>query len=198
MTTTVLLVRHAAHDRLDRVLCGRMPGVTLGEAGCSQAATLAERLGCEAVAAVYASPLARARETAELIARRLGLEVQVVDALNEIDLGDWSGRSFEELRGDSHWQRWNTARSLTRPPGGETMLEAQVRVVAAVERLCAAHPEESIVVVSHADVIKAALAHYLGLPLDATARFEIAPASISSLVVGAWGAKVLSLNEKAA
>ncbi len=198
MTTTVFLVRHAAHDRLDRVLCGRMPGVALGAEGRAQAAAVAERLARERIAAVHASPLDRARETAAFVAGRLGLAVEVDGGLNEIDLGGWSGRGFEELRDDPHWRLWNTARSLTRPPGGETMLEAQVRIVGALERLCAAHPDEAIALVSHADLIKAALAHILGLPLDAIARFEIGPASVSCLVAGAWGAKVLGLNERVA
>ncbi len=195
MTTTVFLVRHAAHDRLNRILCGRMPGVSLGTDGRAQAAALAERLARESLAAVYASPLERACETAEPLARHREIDVQVVDALNEIDIGAWTGRAFDDLRDDPHWTRWNTARSVTRPPVGETMLEAQTRVVGGIERLCAAHPEQGIALVSHADVIKAALAYYLGLPLDAILRFEISPASISKLVLGDWGAKVISMNE---
>ena len=198
MTTTVFLVRHATHDRLNRVLCGRMPGVTLGAEGRDQAAALAACLRREPIAAVYASPLERARETAQPLAERLGLDVQVMDALNEIDVGVWSGRTFDDLSDDPLWNRWNTARSVTRPPGGETMLEAQARVVGGIGRLCAAHPEQSVALVSHGDVVKAALAYYLGLPLDAILRFEISPASVSTLVVGDWGAKVFSMNKGAA
>jgi len=198
VTTTVHLVRHAAHDRLDRILCGRMADVTLSAQGRTQAAALAARFAEESVAAIYASPLDRARETAEPIAEHLGRAVQVREAFSEIDLGAWAGRAFDDLRDDPHWTRWNTARGVTRPPGGETMLEAQVRIVAGLERLCAEHPAESVVVVSHADMIKAALAYHLGLPLDAILRFEIGPASVSTLLVGAWGAKVVSLNEKVA
>lgn len=198
MTTTVFLVRHAAHDRLNRILCGRMPGVTLGAEGRAQAAALAERLARENVAAVYVSPLERARETAETLSQRLGIAAHVVDELNEIEIGAWTGRAFDELRDDPHWTRWNTARSVTRPPGGETMLEAQARIVGGIERLCAAHPDQSIALFSHADVIKAALAYHLGLPLDAILRFEISPASVSTLVVGDWGAKVIRMNEVSA
>ena len=197
MTTTVFFVRHATHDWLNRILCGRMPGVTLGAEGRAQAAALAVRLQREPIAAVYASPLERARETAQPLAEGLRLDVQIRDALNEIDVGAWSGRTFDDLRDDPHWTRWNTARNVTRPPGGETMLEAQVRIVSAIERLCAAHPEQSVALVSHGDVIKAALAYYLGLTLDAILRFDISPASVSTLVVGDWGAKILSMNEGA-
>lgn len=198
MTTTVFLVRHAAHDRVDRILCGRMPGVSLSQAGRKQAARLADRLAREPIATIHTSPLDRARETAAPLAVRLGLPAEVVEDLLEIDLGAWSGRSFDELETDPLWAAWNKARAMTRAPGGETMLEAQWRVVRHIERLRARYPERGVVLVSHGDVIKAALAYHLGLPLDAYGRFEISPASISTLVVGDWGAKVLSLNEVAA
>jgi len=197
VTTTVFLVRHATHDRLNRILCGRMPGVTLGAEGRAQAAALPARLRREPIVAVYASPLERACETAQPLADGLRLDVQVLDALNEIDVGAWSGRTFDDLRDDPLWTRWNTARNVTRPPGGEMMLEAQVRIVGAIEHLRAAHPEQSVALVSHGDVIKAALAYYLGLALDAILRFDISPASVSTLVVGDWGAKILSMNEGA-
>ena len=197
MTTTVFLVRHATHDRLNRILCGRMPGVTLGAEGRAQAAALPARLRREPIVAVYASPLERTRDTAQPLADGLRLDVQVMDALNEIDVGAWSGRTFDDLRDDPLWTRWNTARNVTRPPGGEMMLEAQVRIVGAIEHLRATHPEQSVALVSHGDVIKAALAYYLGLALDAILRFDISPASVSTLVVGDWGAKILSMNEGA-
>ena len=196
--TTLFLVRHAAHDVVDRVLCGRMAGVRLAEHGRAQAERVAARLSRETIAAVQASPLDRARETAEPIARRLGLGVEVVDALTEIDVGEWTGQPFDELRDDPRWTLWNAARSSTRAPGGETMLEVQGRMVGHMEALRARFPDGAVVLVSHADVIKAALAYCLGLSLDALQRFEIAPASLSTVVIGDWGAKVVSLNEVAA
>ena len=198
MTTTLLLVRHAAHGLLGRVLTGRMPGVSLGEEGRRQAARLAERLSRETVAAVYSSPLERARETAEPIAARFGLLVQVEERLDEIDVGDWQGRDFAALAQDPGWNAWNTARSVTRAPGGETMLEAQARAIRVIEQLRAAHPDTGVVLVSHGDVIKAVLLYHLGLPIDAYQRIEVGPASLSVLVVGDWGARVLSLNETVA
>lgn len=198
VTTTLYLVRHAAHDRLDRILCGRMPGVSLGKAGRADAGRLATRLLRENVASVQSSPLERARETAEPIAEGLGLAVEVSPALVEIDFGAWTGRPFKDLDRDPRWTTWNTARSVARPPGGETMLEVQARMVGHVETTRAAHPDAAIVLVSHGDVIKAALAYYLGLSIDSWMRFEVSPASVSTLVVGDWGAKVLRLNEAAA
>ncbi len=195
VTTTFFLVRHAAHDRVGSVLCGRMPGVSLGALGREQARRLAERFANENVASIQSSPLERARETAEPIAARLAQGIAVNEGLAEIDFGAWTGRSFSELHGDPAWETWNGARSVSRPPGGESMLEAQMRIVRAIEALRGAYRERAVLLVSHSDVIKAALLYHLGLPVDAYARIEIEPASISTLVVGDWGAKVVRLNE---
>jgi broad specificity phosphatase PhoE len=201
VAATVFLVRHAAHDRVDSVLCGRMPGVGLGEAGRRQAEALARRFaaaGGGGVDAVWTSPLQRARETAEPVAARIGLPVRVSGALCEIDFGAWTGQAFDALRDDPRWRRWNEARAGGRPPGGESMAEAQARAVGEVERARAEHPDGAVVLVSHGDVIKAVLAGVLGLSLDAHARFEISPASVSALAVWDGGGKVLSMNEAVA
>jgi probable phosphoglycerate mutase len=198
MTTTFFLVRHAAHGHLDRTLCGRMPGVRLGEEGRAQAQALAARLARERLDAVYASPLERAQETAAPVAERAGLPLQTLPALNEIEFGEWSGRSFEELHGDPRWAAWNSARHVTRPPGGETILEAQGRAVGALEDLRAEHGEARLALVSHSDVIKLVITYALGLAPEAMGRFEISPASVSAIVLGDWGAKVESLNERVA
>ena len=198
MAATVFLVRHAAHDRVDRVLCGRMPGVGLGEAGRRQAEALARRFAGGGVDAVWTSPLQRARETAEPIAARLGLSARASDALCEIHFGAWTGQAFDALRDDPRWRRWNEARASGRPPGGEAMAEAQARAAGEVERARAEHPDGRVVLVSHGDVIKAVLAGVLGLSLDAHARFEISPGSVSALAVWPGGGKVLSMNEAAA
>ncbi len=196
MTTTLLLIRHGAHDRLGRVLCGRMPGVTLNLEGMRQAEALAQALRDQDVAAVYSGPLERARQTAEPIAAVTSAGAVAVDPdLDEIDLGAWSGQDFAALQDDPAWESWNLRRDLTRPPGGEAMIEVQARVARRIERLATAFPGARLALVSHADVIKAALAWGLGLPLAQLARFEVAPASISRLVVGAWGAKVWSINQ---
>ena len=189
------LVRHAAHELLQRVLCGRMPGVRLGNEGRAQAHRVAERLARERIAAIHSSPLERARETAAPISEKLHLEPEVHEALNEVDVGEWSGRDFATLHDDSRWAAWNNARSVSRPPGGETMLEVQGRVVRHLESVREAYPDQAVVLVSHGDVIKAALLYCLGLPIDGYRLFDVSPASISTLVMGDWGAKVLTLNE---
>jgi broad specificity phosphatase PhoE len=198
VTTTVYLVRHAAHDRVDRVLCGRMPGVTLGPEGRAQAERLAERFSRERIAAIVSSPLERARETAETIAERLGLELRISDDLDEIDFGHWTGLSFEALAPDPRWAWWNRERNAATAPGGESMGAAQARILREVERVRDEFPDAGVILVSHCDVIKAALAHFLELPLQAYELFEIGPASVSVLALWPGGAKILGLNDMAA
>lgn len=195
MTSTIFLVRHAAHDVLGRVLTGRMAGVSLGETGRGQAERVAQRLSREAISAVYTSPLERAVQTASPIAGRLGLQAKPVEELTDIDYGAWSGKSFAALDDDPQWAAWNTRRGTMRPPGGESMLDVQHRAVGALERLVKTHPDSAAILVSHADVIKVVVAYLLGLALDAVSRFEISPASVSTVALGDWGAKVHSINE---
>jgi probable phosphoglycerate mutase len=172
-----------------------MPGVHLSTPGQAQARRLAERLGGERIASVQTSPLERARETAEPIAERIGEPVDICDAVTEIDVGAWTGLSFDALSGDPRWRAWNSARSVSRPPDGETMLEVQARIVGTMEHLRTIFRDTGVVLVSHGDVIKTALLYHLGLPIDAYGRFDIEPASISVLAVGDWGSKVLRMNE---
>lgn len=197
MTTTIFFVRHGSHDRLGRVLCGRMEGVTLSAGGRREARQAGGRLASEGLVALYASPLARTRETADLIAEAVALRVTTAEELTELDYGEWSGATFEALHADPRWATWNGARGVTRPPGGESMLEVQSRVRRFVEQAVARHPDQRIAAVSHGDPIKAILALALGMPLDNLGRLEISPASISVLAAGGWGMKVFSVNEAA-
>ncbi len=195
MTATFLLVRHAAHEEIGRVLSGRAAGVALAEDGVAQARRLADRMKRESIAAVLTSPIQRAAETAAILGSALGLAPKPLEAFTEIDFGAWTGRSFDSLKDDPECRLWNEARSRARPPGGESIQEVQERAVSALESLRRAHAGLAVVVVSHADVIRAALAHYLGLPLDNLLRLEISPASVSTLAVGDWGGKVVTVNE---
>ena len=195
-TTTFWLVRHAAHDDVGQYLAGRKPGVTLGPEGRAQAERLGRRMARESIALVVASPRERAQETADAIVAATGAApAEVSDALDEVDFGAWTGKTFEALEDDAEWRRWNTLRSLARAPGGETMLEVQRRVTDLMQDLCRRVGEGGAVLVSHGDVIKAAVCHVLGLQIDAWPRFDIAPASITTIVLGDWGGKVLTLNE---
>jgi probable phosphoglycerate mutase len=192
--TTFLLIRHAETDDLGQALSGRRSGVGLNAAGRRQAEQLAARLAGEGIAAVYSGPLERVRETARPLAERLGLEVREAPELDEIDLGEWSGQSFEALNCRDDWRRFNSVRSCTRAPGGELMLEVQARGVGFLQRLCGERPGAAVAVVSHADVIKAVLAYYLGLPLDLAQRLEVSPASVSVLALEEGGPRVLCVN----
>lgn len=198
MPTVLFLVRHAAHEDLGQRLSGRSPGIALSPRGKMQAVAVAQRLAGSAVAAIHSSPLQRAHATATAIARRVGIGVEIAPALNELDFGAWTGKRFEELAGDPAWDRWNRRRSTACPPGGETMAAAQQRAVAQVERVAAAHPGRAVVLVSHCDTLRSIVAHVLGLSLDHLLRFEIAPASVTTLEVGPWGARLRSLNEEVA
>jgi broad specificity phosphatase PhoE len=196
MTVTFFLIRHAAHDNVGSFLAGCLPGISLGEAGRAQVKRLGSRMRREDISEIYTSPRERTRQTAEGIASACGLALpQTSDALDEVNFGDWSGKTFERLNDDPRWRRWNTTRSLARTPAGETMLDVQARVFGLVETLANGGNEKRIALVSHADVIKAAVSHFLGLPIDAWPRFDIAPASVTTVVFGDWGAKVLTLNE---
>ena len=194
---TVLLIRHASHDRLGRILCGRTPGIMLSDRGRSEAKSLADAVRRQGgLDALYSSPLERARETAEPIAKALGTPVEIDDDLDEFDFGAWSGLSFDALGEDPDWDHWNRERDHARPPEGETMMEGQMRIARCLERLRRRHPEQTVAAVSHGDIIKAALAWGLGLPLAFYARFEISPASVSRMCIGDRSVKVWSMNQK--
>ena len=194
--TVFHLLRHGEHGLLNRVLAGRMPGVGLSERGCAEVAAVANRLAGEKIDQLYASPLQRTRETAEIVAERLGLPIQFRDDLIELDFGEWTGSTFEAIRGHPHWPLWNQHRSLATIPGGESMRQVQQRVVEALLELHKAHPDETVLVVSHGDVIRSALVFALGMPLDFYARLEVVPASISSIRLEPTGIRVLGVNEK--
>jgi broad specificity phosphatase PhoE len=196
VTTTFFLIRHATHDSIETVLAGRSSGTPLGEIGSAQAARLAKRMRREQFATIHASPRERTRETAAAIASACEVSsVETADALDEIDFGSWTGKTFEALDEDPNWRQWNAFRSMARTPGGETMLDVQRRVLNFMETQAKSHRYKKLVLVSHGDVIKAAVSYFLGLPIDAWPRFEISPASITTVVTGNWGTKILTLNE---
>ena len=170
--------------------------MALSGEGLEQAQIVADLLGTIPLAAVYSSPLERAWYTARDIAEPHGLRVELAEDLDEIDFGDWSGARFSDLEGDEEWQRWNEARGSARCPGGETMAEAVDRARSRLERIASDHDGATVVAVTHCDIIRGVLAHYLGMPLDNVLRFDVDPASISTLELGRWGARVRSVNER--
>jgi broad specificity phosphatase PhoE len=196
VTATLLLIRHAAHVELGRLLSGRRRDVALSREGLEQAEIVADLLAVEPLAAVYSSPRERAYYTARSVAEAHELPVTIADELDEVDFGDWTGTAFNDLEGDPAWNAWNEARATARPPGGESMAEAVARAARALEAIAAEHAGRTVACVSHCDVIRGVLAHYLGLPLDNLLRFDIDPASVSRLALGNWGARIMTVNER--
>jgi len=193
--THLLLIRHAANDWLNNRLAGWMPGVHLNERGRQQAEALARRLAPLPLAAVYSSPLERAVETAQFIAAPHGLEVQIREALGETHFGELDGRPLDEVRREEVWKRSQIYPSGTRFPGGETMYEVQSRAVFALEEILQAHPQQIVAVVSHADVIRVVVAHYIGLPLALFRRLVVSPASLTVLRFTETGPRLMLLND---
>jgi probable phosphoglycerate mutase len=197
--TVVLLVRHGKTPTTGARLPGRAPGLHLAEEGRRQAEAVARRLaGLRRLAAVYASPLERARETAAAIASAHGLAVRVDRDLADCDTGAWTGRPLGALRRRREWATVQRQPSAFRFPDGESFVEMLARMVGALARMVERHRGRTVVAVSHADPIKAALANVLGLHLDLFQRIVVAPASVSAIAYGREGATVLAVNALAA
>ncbi|MFV0525236.1 MAG: MSMEG_4193 family putative phosphomutase [Acidimicrobiales bacterium] len=195
--TVVLMVRHGATPTTGQVLPGRAPGLHLADRGHAQAERAAERIAAlekPRVVAVYASPMERTRETAAPIGAALELDVVVDDGLLEADFGAWTGRKLSELMKLPEWVTVQRYPSGFRFPDGESFVEMQRRICTAVQGLVARHPGETIVVVSHADPIKAAVADALGTHLDLFQRIIIGPCSISAVSYAPTGPSVLGVN----
>ena len=194
-STLVLLVRHGVTPTTGRLLPGRRRGLHLSEEGRRQAEALAVRLAAvPKLAAIYSSPLERARETVAPLAKARGLAVRVEPGLLESDLGAWTGLSLRRAAKRPEWAVVQRHASAFRFPGGESFVEMQARMVSAVARLVARHRGGTIVVASHADPIKTLVAHALGTPLDLFQRIMIAPASITAIAYRFEGLSVLTMN----
>jgi probable phosphoglycerate mutase len=196
MTATILLVRHAAHVELGRLLTGRRRDISLSPEGLQQAAIVGDLLGTQEIAAVYSSPRERAWYTAREIAEPHRIKVAADERLDEVDFGDWTGRGYAELEGEPAWIEWNERRGSARVPGGETMAEATDRAFGFLEEASRDHADRLIVAVSHCDIIRGVIARCLGLALDNLLRFDVDPASVSRVMIGSWGSRVLSVNER--
>jgi len=193
--TTMLLVRHGQTPTTGKVLPGRAPGLHLADEGRAQADIAAERIGAlKRVDAIYSSPLERAKETAAPIAKARGLRTQVDRGLFECDFGDWTGSELKKLMKLPEWGTVQRAPSTFRFPGGESFTEMQTRMVTTLDKLRLAHPGGTIVCVSHADTIKAAVAHALGTHIDLFQRIVISPASVTAIAWGPGGPVVLAVN----
>lgn len=195
----ILLIRHALTAQTGRRLYGRTPGIHLSARGRAQARRLADRLADVRLAAVYSSPMERCLETSRAIARGRGLRPRRLPRLDEVDYGRWAGRSFRALARTKLWRRMQSVPSSGRFPGGETLLEVQHRAVKALEEIASRHRRGGVAVVTHGDVVRLALAHYAGVPLDMFQRLEVAAASVSAVAVSEDGPpRILRVNDTGA
>jgi probable phosphomutase (TIGR03848 family) len=189
------LVRHGVTATTGKILPGRAPGLHLSDEGRKQAEAAAKRIQpLKRVAAIYSSPLERARETAMPIARARKMPVRIDRGLLECDFGEWTGERLDRLSKRPEWDVVQRHPSAFRFPGGESFIELQARITGALARLVAQHPGRIVVAVSHADPIKAAVAHALGMPLDLFQRIVIATASITAVAYGRTNATALTVN----
>ena len=194
-STLILLVRHGQTSTTGAVLPGRASGLDLAETGLAQAQAAADRIGkLSNVQAVYASPLERTQQTAAPIARATHLRVRSAKGLLECEFGDWTGAKLSDLRKLPEWSQVQNNPSGFRFPGGESFTEMQTRIWSELQRISAAHPGATVVAVSHADPIKAAVAMATGVHLDLFQRIVISPCSITPLLFTPSGPVVLAVN----
>jgi broad specificity phosphatase PhoE len=195
MAKIIYLVRHGHHALLGRTLCGRMKGVALDELGCEEIVRCAEAINPRPNL-VQSSPQRRCLQSASILAAHYGLALEIVPALDELDYGDWTGQSFDDLDRDPQWSIWNTQRGASRPPGGESMRALQKRVVDYLEHLWSDPGSDTVLVVSHAETIRAALLHYQGIEVDDFLSVEIEPGSVSTLTVDHNKINITGINQR--
>jgi len=195
----LLLVRHGENDYVKTgKMAGRLPGVRLNERGQKQAQALSEALKDVPIKAIYSSPLDRAMETATPIASARKLQIIQEPDVMDADIGEWQGRSWKVLRLTKVWKIVQNSPSRFRFPEGESFPEMQTRIANALERIVKKHnkPQDIIVVVFHADPIKLAVSHFLGLPLDNFQRLSCDTGSLTVLHVNEMGANLIKLNQR--
>lgn len=195
--THLLLIRHGQNEWVTGgKLAGWTSGVHLDDEGRRQADALGERLAAAKLQAVYSSPLERAIETAEPIVRHYpAMTLHIEEGVGEVQYGRWSGQRLRKLARTRLWQVVQRFPSRTLFPEGESLRAMQFRVIEALERIAGRHPQGAVAVVTHADVIKAALAHYAGMHLDMYQRLVISPASISVVAIGGMGPLIIRVND---
>lgn len=191
--TNFFLMRHGQSEAVNYI-AGRKTGIHLTEKGIRQVEHTAQYFSGIKIDKIFCSPIDRTYETAEIIGKYLKLKVEKDKELMEVDFGDWTGKSFDELKNKRQWMLFHTYRSGTRIPGGETMAEVQLRSVNRVQEIREGSDGKNILLVSHGDPLRCLIAYYLGIPLDFILRFEISTASVSILQLDENRARVLSVN----
>jgi probable phosphoglycerate mutase len=194
----LLLIRHGENEYVKTgKMAGRLPGVHLNERGHQQAADLGKALADVPLKAIYSSPLERAVETAGPIADGRKIEIQLRPELMDNDIGKWQGRSLKALSRLKKWKIVQQAPSRFTFPEGESFPQTQTRIASCLDEIAASHkPKDVVAVVFHADPIKLAVAHYLGMPLDHFQRLGCDTGSITVLYVSEMGAHLIKLNQR--
>ena len=197
--TLLLLIRHGENDFVKTgKLPGQSAGIHLNERGQKQAQGLGEALKEVPIKAIYSSPLERALETAEPIASSHQLEIIQEPNLMDANVGKWQGKSLKALRLTNAWKVVQHSPSRFQFPEGESFIDLQTRIANTLETIVKKYykPKDIVAVVFHADPIKLAVAHFLGLPLDHFQRLSCDTGSVSALFAGEMGANLLKLNQR--
>src|SRR5690242_17398459 len=193
--TRLVLVRHGVTAHTGPLLSGRMPGIDLSDTGVEQAEAVAKRVAVLPIDAVYASPIERTTQTAQKIASHHDLDVRPLPGVVEADYGDWTGQKLVDLAKTPEWTVVQVTPSRASFPNGETILAMQTRTVAAIEQIVREHQNETVVIVSHADPIKSAIAFFTGMHLDLFQRLHVSPASVTVLEFHKFGATLVKCND---
>jgi probable phosphoglycerate mutase len=191
----LLLIRHAVTDATGSRLSGRTPGIHLSERGREQAKALAERLAAVPLATIHSSPLERCIETAEALTSGRTVGVTPDPGLLEVAYGRWTGRPLVQLARTKLWAKVQQSPSSARFPGGESLAEVQQRSIDALGAIATGHPRGIVAAVTHADVIRLALANYAGVHLDLFQRLVVSPASVSAVLLGDRIPRVVRMND---
>jgi broad specificity phosphatase PhoE len=198
LTNDLVLVRHATCERMDSILLGRTVDAALDTCGLREAAAMARSLASVSDPLIETSPRQRARQTAAAIAAHTGAEVATSPAIDEVDFGGWSGQTFAQLHEDPGWQTWNRQRASAATPAGERIEDVRTRTLEHLGRLQRAFPERPIILVTHAEIIRTVLLHWLGAPIDSYQRLVISPASLTRVRLGEHAVSIESINQRVA
>lgn len=191
--TNIFLVRHGLSE-VTNYISGRMPGIHLSKRGKEMVEELSKYFKDITIHKIFSSPIERTFETAHILAHNLDMKVEIKKGLIEMDFGDWTGKKFDELRKDEEWNLFFNKRGSIRIPGGELLLEVQLRMVKTVEETLKTSSDKNIIFVSHGDPIKSLICYYLGIPLDFVNRLQIDMASVSLLRFTDYKPKVILTN----
>lgn len=197
MTNEFLLVRHATCERMDEMLLGRTVDAPLDARGMQQAAAMARALSSDRELLIVASPRRRAQQTAAAVAAITDAEIVTSHDIDEVDFGEWSGRTFVQLADDPSWRKWNEKRSSARTPAGESIADIQTRALRQLRQLQTQYPGRLIIVVTHAEVIRAVVLHWLEASVDGYYRLTVSPASWTRVSIGDWGVRIDGINQQA-